>query len=114
LSREAYAWIERWVQASGRILTTSCIFTAVNSPFKPESDPLSKHALWHIVKRAARKAGLDDVKPHDFRRYVATRVAERHRLRAAQRVLGHAVMMTTEKYYILDDELPGGITEDLF
>jgi site-specific recombinase XerD len=114
LSREAHDWINRWLQARGRFLSSPWIFTAVNWYFNPEDRPLTPNGLWQIVKRAARKAGLDNVKPHDFRRYVATQVAERYGLRAAQRVLGHAVLMTTEKHYILDGELPGGMTEDLF
>lgn len=114
LSREAHDWMSRWLQARERVLTTPWVFTAFAGSWKLRDSPLTPQGLWRIVKKWARKAGLEHVKPHDFRRYVATQVHERHGLRAAQRVLGHASLMTTEQHYILDGELPGGMTEGLF
>lgn len=46
--------------------------------------------------------GLQHVKPHDFRRYVGTQLAESD-IRLAQKQLRHKRIETTAQHYVLDD-----------
>jgi integrase/recombinase XerD len=62
--------------------------------------PLSRIALWHIVKRHASASGLNaDVSPHTLRHSFATHLLARGAdLRAVQEMLGHASIATTQIY----------------
>lgn len=74
--------------------------------------PLTTPAVWQIVKKYARQVGLEDVKPHDFRRFVGTQLARKD-IRQAQKALGHKRLETTARHYVLD-ELDPGLTEALY
>ncbi|MBW7883736.1 MAG: tyrosine-type recombinase/integrase [Caldilineaceae bacterium] len=111
LSREAYAHIQAWLDA--RPLKSDCIFTAFDGRGqRATSRPMSAVAIWNTVRKYAGSAGMDDVKPHDFRRFVGTQIA-RTNLRMAQKALGHKRLETTARHYILD-ELEAGLTDDLY
>jgi len=62
--------------------------------------PLSRVALWHIVKRHAQACGLNaDVSPHTLRHSFATHLLARGAdLRAVQEMLGHESIATTQIY----------------
>jgi integrase/recombinase XerD len=62
--------------------------------------PLSRNALWSIVKRYAQQAGLPgDVSPHTLRHSFATHMlAGGADLRVVQEMLGHASIATTQVY----------------
>jgi integrase/recombinase XerD len=62
--------------------------------------PLSRVAIWRIVKRHARAAGLHaDVSPHTLRHSFATHLlAGGADLRVVQEMLGHASIATTQIY----------------
>jgi integrase/recombinase XerD len=62
--------------------------------------PLSRIALWQIVKRHALAAGLNaDVSPHTLRHSFATHLlAGGADLRVVQEMLGHASIATTQIY----------------
>lgn len=111
LSKEAYQHIAAWLAA--RPVQSQYIFTAFDGRGKRLSPrPLSSVAVWKIVRKYALEAGMGDVKPHDFRRFVGTQLAKRN-LRHAQRALGHKRLETTARHYILD-ELEPGLTDDLY
>jgi integrase/recombinase XerD len=111
LSREAYGYIQIWLDA--RPISSDYIFTAFDGRgARLSSRPISATAIWKAVRKYSLEAGLVDVKPHDFRRFVGTQLA-RSDIRQAQKALGHKRLETTARHYVLD-ELEAGLTDDLY
>src|SRR2546429_41312 len=88
MSDDAYKAIQQWIAA--RPKDSPYIFTHFEggnseSPNARLTDqPLSSVSIWRIVKRYGAAVGLVDaetqasiIKPHDFRRFVGTRVAKK-------------------------------------
>jgi integrase/recombinase XerD len=66
--------------------------------------PLSRQALWRIVRDSAAEAGIArPVWPHLLRHSFATHLLHNGAdLRAVQALLGHASLTTTERYTHVD------------
>ena len=114
LSVEAYNRIMTWVNA--RPVVSQYLFTQINTGTagnvqEPTGTPISEVAAWKLVVKYAKRAGLEHVKPHDFRRFVGTQLAKTD-IRQAQKALGHKRISTTMDNYVLDD-LEAGLTDDL-
>ena len=112
LSPEAHRAIGAWLTA--RPVLSEYVFTgwAGRGAGRAVPSPLTPAGAWQIVTRYSRAAGLEHVKPHDFRRFVGTLLAARD-IRQAQRALGHKRIDTTAQSYVLD-ELAPGLTDDLY
>ncbi len=111
LSREAHSHIQTWL--AERPVESEYVFTAFDGRGERISArPMSAVAIWRVVRKYTNEAGLDAVKPHDFRRFVGTQLA-RTNLRHAQKALGHKRLETTARHYILD-ELEVGLTDNLY
>jgi len=69
-------------------------------------NPLSRVMIFNIVKKAAKKAGIQKtVSPHTFRHSFATHLVEGGAdLRVVQEMLGHANITTTEIYTHLNQD----------
>ncbi|MCB0045102.1 MAG: tyrosine-type recombinase/integrase [Caldilineaceae bacterium] len=111
VSREAVAHMEVWLGV--RPVESDYIFTAFDGRGPRMTDrPLSPVAVWKIVRTYSLEQELENIKPHDFRRFVGTQLA-RDDIRQAQKALGHTRIETTAKHYVLD-ELEVGLTDDLY
>ncbi len=65
--------------------------------------PLERVAIWQIVKKHAKLAGLKDVHPHTLRHSFATHLLTGGAdLRVVQEMLGHADIATTQIYTHVD------------
>jgi integrase len=68
-------------------------------PVAAPERPCHAKTIWHAVRRIGRRAGIaTNVHPHLLRHAFAEHVTRCAGLRAAQAVLGHATIQTTEGY----------------
>lgn len=66
--------------------------------------PITPHGLRDLLNRLGKRAGVDNVHPHRFRRTFATNLASRGmKVQDVQRLLGHTDINTTMKYVCVDD-----------
>lgn len=111
LSQEAHDAIGEWIER--RPVDSEYLFTS----FRGKGNRLSDHhmrpvSVWRTIKAYADRCGLEHIKPHDFRRFVGTQLAQTNP-RHAQKALGHKKIGTTMDNYVLD-ELEVGITDTLY
>jgi len=73
---------------------------------------MSRQALWGLIRRAARRAGLRGaVSPHTLRHSFASHLLERGAdLRSVQAMLGHVDISTTQIY----THLPSSVVHDMY
>lgn len=114
LSVEAKQHIDAWIAA--RLVTSEYVFTSFDgrgngAHTRLSAGPLSREAAWMIIHEYARRCGLAHVKPHDFRRFLATELSARDVIQA-QRALGHKSLATTERYVL--SGLTPGLTDNLY
>ncbi|HET7874096.1 MAG TPA: site-specific tyrosine recombinase XerD [Methylomirabilota bacterium] len=107
---QALDWIRRY------LLTARAAFIRRGAPgalfLGRGGAPLSRQALWAILKKAARRAGLRaTVSPHTLRHSFASHLLERGAdLRSVQAMLGHADISTTQIY----THLPSAAVREMY
>ncbi len=105
IGRQALDWIGLYlVQSRARLLRPGKVTDAVF--LNARGGPMSRMAVWNIVRRAAADAGIDKpIHPHTLRHCFASHLliggAD---LRAVQEMLGHADIGTTDIYTHIDRE----------
>ena len=115
LSVEAHRLITQWLAArSAAGVQSEYVFTGFTGRGSrgPRTTPITTVSAWELVQRYAAQVGAEHVKPHDFRRFVGTRLAKED-IRLAQKALGHKRIETTAKHYVMDD-LPLSMTDSLY
>jgi integrase len=61
--------VDAWAQAAG--ISSGFIFRAVSRNGSIWGNHITPKAIWHVVKGAARRAGIANLAPHDLRRSCA-------------------------------------------
>ena len=89
--------IEEWLVAAG--VTHGKVFRRVNKVGRTWGAGITEKAVWHIVRNAAKLAGIPKLAPHDLRRTCARLCHARGgELEQIQFLLGHVSIQTTELY----------------
>ena len=82
-------------------ITGGNIFRRVNKNGVVWGDEISPKAIWHVVKGAAQRAGIQGLAPHDLRRTCARLChLAGGELEQIQFPLGHASVETTERSWV--------------
>jgi site-specific recombinase XerD len=110
------AWVkrtvDRWTVAAE--IGAGTIFRRVNRLGKLWGDGITPKAIWHVVKGAAQRAGIQNLAPHDLRRTCARLChLSGGELEQIQFLLGHASVQTTERYLGCKQKLRHAVNDNL-
>jgi integrase/recombinase XerD len=91
------AAIDQWAGAAG--LSTGCVFRSINNRRQLTGEVLLPQNIMEAVLKYGRQIGVPKLAPHDLRRTFA-KLAHKGRaaLEQIQLSLGHASIVTTERY----------------
>ncbi len=113
---------DRYVMLSPRLLATLREYWRLRPPRGPylfpsprPGKPLSRMAVFHVVRRAGRRAGLRRrVNPHMLRHCFATHLLEAGTdIRVIQVLLGHRSLRTTARYVLVSRAHVGTVQSPL-
>jgi len=89
--------VDRWMTAAK--VTEGRIFRAVSRHGSIWGRGISENAVWYVVRDCARRLEIEHIAPHDLRRTCSKLChANGGELEQIQFLLGHASVLTTERY----------------
>jgi len=89
--------VDRWMAAA--TVADGRVFRAVSRHGTSWGRGISENVIWYVVRRCAQRIQLDHVAPHDLRRTCAKLChVNGGELEQIQFLLGHASVLTTERY----------------
>ncbi len=89
--------VDDWVCSAE--ITEGRLFRAIRKNGVLWGSGLTQNVVWYVVKQCARRAGIQKLSPHDLRRSCARLCHESGgELEQIQFLLGHASVLTTERY----------------
>ena len=98
VGEEAMSWLENYMAQARKTIIgeRQCDYLFVTN----WADGMTRQAFWHIIKRHAKKAGINkELSPHTLRHAFATHLLNNGAdLRVVQLLLGHADLSTTQIY----------------
>ena len=113
---------DRYVMLSARLLATLRAYwrqrpsrDAYLFPSPRAGQPLSRKAMWHVLRRAGQRARLSKrVTPHVLRHSFATHLLEAGTdIRVIQVLLGHRSLQTTARYLLVSRKHVGAVKSPL-
>jgi site-specific recombinase XerD len=104
--------VDEWMAAAN--IGTGLIFRRVNRYGEVWGEGITPKAIWHIVKAAAGRAGIQKLAPHDLRRSCARLCHQAGgELEQIQFLLGHASIQTTERYLGCKQKLRNAVNDNI-
>ncbi len=100
------AALDRWVAVRGR--EPGALFVPIDQAGRIAGDGagMSAHAIYKMLNKRARQAGVPPLTPHDMRRtFVGDLLTAGNDISAVQRMAGHASVTTTQRYDRRGDEV---------
>lgn len=89
--------VDRWLTAAS--VATGRVFRAVSRHGTPWGTGISENVVWYVIRNCAQRLELDYLAPHDLRRTCAKLChVSGGELEQIQFLLGHASVLTTERY----------------
>ena len=118
-----YAAVERWLAERHDFEGPLFLPVKKSGEINYQNSRISDQAIYHIVKKRQKQAGVQACAPHDFRRTFGTELLRQGiDLPTVQRLMGHSDPSTTARYDVRVSEedrratrglhLPVGDTED--
>jgi site-specific recombinase XerD len=104
--------VDDWTNAAE--ITAGFIFRAVSRTGAIWGEHITPKAVWHVVKGAARSAGIANLAPHDLRRSCARLChLAGGELEQIQFLLGHVSVQTTERYLGCKQKLRNAVNDGI-
>jgi integrase len=89
--------VKQWLALRGDF--DGALFYRVLKNGKIQAGRLSDQAIYNVVKKRQKEAGITEISPHDFRKtFISTILEETGDLRMAQALAGHSDPKTTANY----------------
>ena len=89
--------VDRWLSAAS--VASGYVFRAVSRHGTAWGNGISENVVWYVVRSCALRLEFDHLAPHDLRRTCAKLChVNGGELEQIQFLLGHATVLTTERY----------------
>jgi integrase len=104
--------VDEWIMAAG--VSGGAMFRRVSRLGKIWGHSITPKAIWHVVRAAAKRAGIKDLAPHDLRRTCARLChLAGGELEQIQFLLGHTSVQTTECYLGCKQRISQAVNDNL-